>query len=596
MQAARTKQTTWDLKDVLPAHKGKEFDSVISRLESATRRLESVRPNLPYFSKGDMERTLELTEHIYDLLSRTSAYSVMAFTADTRNQDAKSLLDRAEDLRAEVENRILFVRLWWIGLEDRKAAALTPQNPDFRYFLASLRKLKPHTLEEKVEQAVNTKNTTGISAWSHYFDLVTSAFTFELRVRGKLMRDEHGKPKKLVQSEVTRLFTSADDAERVAAYRTLAAKYAENGNALGEIYRTIVRDWRNEFVKLRNYKSPISPRNLENDVSDESVAALLKVCRSNAVLFQEFFRTKAQLLGMKEMVRYHIYAPLQQVQKRVSYGNAAKMVYDAFTQFDPKFADYAANLMQLHHVDSELRPGKKSGAYCMSVTPEIVPFILINYAGMMKDVYTLAHESGHAVHSQLSSGHSILTFQPPLVLAETASVFGEMLLFDSFMKNEEDDAVKKAVLMEKISSMYATIGRQAYFVVFEEAAHKAAAEGATTSELSAIYLSNLKEQFGKAVKVPDEFGWEWTSIPHIYHTPFYCYAYAFGNLLSLALYDRYLQEGKDFVPKYLRILASGGSDSPSNILREVGADVTSTKFWQSGFDVIARMVGELKAL
>jgi len=182
------------------------------------------------------------------------------------------------------------------------------------------------------------------------------------------------------------------------------------------------------------------------------------------------------------------------------------------------------------------------------------------------------------------------------VLAETASVFGEMILFDKFMREEKDAGLKRAVLLEKISSMYATIGRQAYFVVFENQAHKAVSEGSTVSDLCNVYSSVLKEQFGDVVKVPEEFRWEWTYIPHIYHTPFYCYAYAFGNLLSLALYDAYLKEGRSFVPKYLRVLSYGGSESPGKILDQVGIDITSAGFWQSGFDVIRRMVDELQKL
>jgi oligoendopeptidase F len=232
----------------------------------------------------------------------------------------------------------------------------------------------------------------------------------------------------------------------------------------------------------------------------------------------------------------------------------------------------------------------------MSVTPDVVPYLLLNYSGRMRDAYTIAHESGHAVHSQLASSHSVLTFQPQLVLAETASVFGEMILYDRMMKQEKDARLKKAILLDKISNLYATIGRQAYFVVFESDAHRAVTDGATVSNLCSIYRNNLKEQFGAAVEVSDEFQWEWASIPHMYHTPFYCYAYAFGNLLSLALYERYTEEGKEFVPTYLKVLSYGGSESPAKVLGGVGVDISSARFWQGGFDLIGRMVGELQKL
>ncbi len=586
----------WNLEDVLSGGAGRGMQE---RLEAAKEKavgFEKLRGRLDKFTAADVGSTLKLYESIVDDISRTSAYSYMRYSADTADQQAKAAIDTAEDLRAEVDNRVLFFRLWWAGLEDSKAAGLMPVNPDYRYVLGLWRKLKPYTLEEKVEQAVNLKNVTGFLGWTHHYDKIASGFSFTVKVRGRMLKDAAGKPKKMVVDEVARLFASTDPATREAAYKTLLSKYAENGDVLGEVYRTIVRDWRNENVKMRGYATAISPRNLENDVPDAAVETLLRACRANSAVFQDFFRLKARMLGMKKMNRYHIYAPLAKKERRVAYSDAARMVFSAFGEFDEGFARMAQRVFDQGHVDASPRKGKRNGAYCMSVTPEVVPYLFLNYSGATRDVYTIAHESGHAVHSQLAAGHSVLTFHPPLVLAETASVFGEMILFDRFMREEKDAELKRAVLLEKISSMYATIGRQAYFVVFENQAHTAVSEGSTVSDLCKVYSSVLKEQFGEAVEVPEEFRWEWTYIPHIYHTPFYCYAYAFGNLLSLALYDAYRKEGRSFVPKYLRVLSYGGSESPGKILDQVGVDIASAGFWQSGFDVIRRMVDELQKL
>jgi len=585
----------WRLSDVMPATKSRESNEIFSRLEERTASFEALRLKLPDFGRIQIEDFLRIYEEINEILARVGAHAYMHFSEDTRNQEAKALLDRAEEQRADIDNRVLFFRLWWIGLDDGKARDVMPSDSDHAYFLSSLRKLRPHTLEEKVEQALNLKNTTGFSGWVHHYDQITSDYTFELRPKGRGAKRSR-RPRKLVRDEVSRLFASPDPALRKEAYQALLGKYAEGGRMLGEVYRTIVRDWKNEYVKLRAYSSPISPRNLENDVPDGSVEALLAACKENAVVFQNFFRLKGSMLVRGRITRYDIYAPLQKRERRITYSKAVAMVMEAFGEFDEKFAGLAKKVFEVQHVDTSPRKGKETGAYCMSVTPAVVPFLLLNYAGRLADVYTIAHESGHAVHSQLSSGHSVLTFMPPLVLAETASVFGEMLLFDKMMKAERDPDVKKDVLLEKISSMYATIGRQAYFVLFETDAHRAVAEGATVEKLCALYLSNLTDQFGDAVRVADAFKWEWTSIPHIYHTPFYCYAYAFGNLLSLALYDRYVREGREFVPSYLKILAYGGSKGPAEILQEVGIDVSSKAFWQGGFDVVGRMVKELRGL
>ena len=233
----------------------------------------------------------------------------MRYSANTADQQAKAAIDTAEDLRAEVDNRVLFFRLWWAGLEDSKTVNLMPANSDFRYLLGLWRKLKPYTLEEKVEQAVNLENVTGFSGWTHHYDKIVSGFSFTVKVRGRMLKDAAGKPRKMVVDEVARLFASTDPAIRKVAYRTLLGRYAESGDVLGEVYRTIVRDWRNENVKMRGYATAISPRNLENDVPDAVVETLLKVCRANSSVFQDFFRLKAKMLGMKKMNRYHIYAP-----------------------------------------------------------------------------------------------------------------------------------------------------------------------------------------------------------------------------------------------------------------------------------------------
>jgi oligoendopeptidase F len=586
----------WDLEDALPGGAGRGMQDRLKAVRVKAARFEKLRSRMDRFTAADVGSTLKLYGSIIDDLSRTSAYSYMRYSADTSDQQSKAAMDTAEDLKAEVDNRVLFFRLWWTSLEDSRARGLVPASPDYRYLLGLWRKLKPHTLDEKVEQAVNLKNVTGFSGWTHHYDKIVSGFSFTVEVRGKLVKDAAGKPRKMVVDEVTRLFASPDPSMRTAAYRTLLRKYADNGDVLGEVYRTIVRDWRNENVKMRGYASAISPRNLENDVPDAAVETLLKACRANGSVFRDFFRLKARMLGMKKMNRYHIYAPLAKKERKVAYADAVKMVFEAFGEFDGGIARMARKVFEQGHVDASPRKGKMNGAYCMSVTPEVVPYLFLNFSGATRDAYTIAHESGHAIHSQLAAGHPVLTFQPPLVLAETASVFGEMILFDKFMREEKDTELKRSVLLEKISSMYATIGRQAYFVVFENRAHPAVSEGSTVSDLCKVYSSVLKEQFGEAVDVPEEFGWEWTYIPHIYHTPFYCYAYAFGNLLSLALYDAYLKEGRSFVPRYMKVLSYGGSESPGKILSQVGIDIASPRFWQSGFDVIRRMVDELQKL
>src|SRR5438309_164322 len=272
----------------------------------------------------------------------------------------------------------------------------------------------------------------------------------------------------------------------------------------------------------------------------------------------------------------------------------ARIREDAYRAFSPRLAELAGRVLEERHVDVAVRPGKLSGAYCYSVIPGLTPYVLLNFKGDVRDVATLAHELGHAVHGMLAAEHSIFTFHAMLPLAETASVFGERLLSDAWMAEERDKVVKQSLLIRQLDDAYATILRQAYFVRFEREAHRIIGAGGTMDDLCGTYLSELRQQFGRAVAVPDEFRWEWLSIPHLFASPFYCYAYSFGNLLVLALYALYRTHGESFVLRYLALLAAGGSRSPEALLKDFGVDIRSESFWQAGFETIKGMIRELE--
>jgi len=372
--------------------------------------------------------------------------------------------------------------------------------------------------------------------------------------------------------------------------------FAEDGLVLGQMYQTRVRDWRNENLTLRKFNSPIAVRNLGNDIPDKAVDTLLQVARKNAPIFQRYFKLKARVLGMEKLRRYDIYAPVAKAEKEFEYASAARMVLDSFNEFDPKVGDLARRVFDQDHMDSEVRKGKRDGAFCWSVSPAMTPWVLLNYQGRARDVATMAHELGHAIHSMLASHHSVFTFHSSLPLAETASTFGEMMLTDRLLAEEKDEAVRRDILFKQVDDAYATIMRQSYFALFEKQAHEMVVNNASVDELSAAYMDNLKEQFGDSLELSDEFKWEWVSIPHIFHTPFYVYAYAFGQLLVLSLYQQFKREGEAFKPKYLKILSAGGAEAPAKILSEAGIDIESAAFWQGGFDVVAGLVKQLEEL
>jgi oligoendopeptidase F len=491
-----------------------------------------------------------------------------------------------EEHLTTLQNRLLFFDLWWQSVDEKNAERLMANSGDFRYHLETIRRFKPHTLSEPEEKIINIKNITGQSAVHQLYDVVTNGFTFTLRVGGK--------KKTMNREALTAYLRSPKAAVREAAYREMYRVYESQQDLLGEIYKTLVNDWKAENLQLRHFKTPLASRNLSNDIPDSAVEALLAVCMKNAPIFQRYFKLKAKLCHISTMNRYHIYAPHRAEQKTYRYPDAVRMVLDAYYGFSPRLAELAQRVFADRHIDARTKSGKMGGAYCYSVTPNLTPYVMLNFTGEARDIATMAHELGHAVHGMMAEQHSVFTFHSTLPLAETASVFGERILSDALMASESNKSVKQSLLVNQLDDIYATVMRQAYFVAFERTAHEMVAQGATTTDLAKTYMALLRQQFGKSLRVPKEFQWEWLTIPHLYASPFYCYAYSFGNLLVLALYRMYQEQGSAFVPKYLELLAAGGSKAPQAILAEVGVDMNSHAFWQSGFDAISGMVDQLE--
>jgi oligoendopeptidase F len=485
-------------------------------------------------------------------------------------------------------NRCLFFELWFKDVPDEDARRLIGGSGDLRYFLHTIRRFKPFTLSEAEEKVINLKDINGIDAMMNLYEMVTNAFEFKLEVDGET--------KTLTRDELSGYFQNPSAEVRERAYRVLLRVYLENSDVLAQMYMHRARDWHSEGIDLRGYSAPIAARNLENDLPDTVVETLLAVCRKNAALFQRYFRLKSRWLGMDRLRRYDIYAPLAPSTKTFDYGTATRMVLDCYEAFSPEVAALARRVFEENHLDSEIRSGKRGGAFCYTASPEFTPWVLVNYNGQARDIATLAHELGHAIHNLLADKHSALTQQSSLPLAETASVFGEMLMTDRLLREEQDPSVRRELLANALDDAYITVMRQAYFTIFEIDAHRMIAEDRTLDELTAHYMENLREQFGDAVEVAEDFKWEWIGVPHMYLTPFYTYAYSFGQLLVLALYQQYRLEGQSFLPRYLRMLSYGGSEAPLVVLNEAGLDVTSPAFWQGGFDFLEKMVEELEKL
>ncbi|MES0338434.1 MAG: M3 family oligoendopeptidase [Anaerolineales bacterium] len=589
MAAAKYEQKGWSLEELFPGLGTTEIEQALEKLDASVADFEMHREQLATdISEKKFVAILQNYEGITRQISRVGSFASLRFSEDTQDQQVQAFMAQMQQLGAQIDNRIMFFNLWWKNLDDKAAARLLEASGDYRYWLEALRLQKPYTLSEPEEKIINLKDVNGTQALVTLYSTITNRYSFQLEVDGE--------QKELSREELQVYYRNADPSLREAAYKELYRVYDADGPILGQIYQSILRDWRSEGVDLRGYSAPIALRNLANDIPDDVVETILDVCRKNAPLFHRFFQLKARWLGVDRLRRYDIYAPVAQSEKTYPYSDAVAMVLESFQQFDPRMAELVQRVFDQNHIDSEVRKGKRSGAFCATVNPDLTPWVLQSYNGAPRNVATMAHELGHAVHSMLAADHTKLTQHASLPLAETASTFAEMLLVDHLLEIEDDPDVRRDILFGQMDDAYATIMRQAYFAMFERQAHERVHEGAAGDDLSGIYLDNLKDQFGDSLDLSEDFRFEWLAIPHFYFAPFYVYAYTFGQLLVLSLYKQYKEEGESFIPRYIDILTAGGSASPDEILTSAGIDMRKGAFWQGGFDVVKKSLEQLEAI
>ncbi|MGB1249809.1 MAG: M3 family oligoendopeptidase [Candidatus Promineifilaceae bacterium] len=582
----------WSLAELYESLDAPEIEQSLVLLDEKVKTFETYRPKLEATISADMfNEIIALNEETYRLFRRLSGFGALSFSGNTQDQQAQAYLARISQIAAEASNRTMFFSLWWKQVDEANAERLLATAGRLRYWLERIRAQRPHTLTEAEEKIVNLKNVNGSSALTRLYSSITNRYAFKLD-----LDDGTSEAREMTRAEIQVYVRSTDPAVRAAAYQALLTVYAEEAPILGQIYQALVRDWRSEHVVLRHHDSPISVRNKANDIPDEVVHTLLDTARKNAPLFQRFFQLKARWLNVDKLRRYDVYAPVVKSTSTYNFDDAVKLVLDSFNEFDPQISQLALRVFEDEHYDSESRKGKRGGAFCATIDPQLTPYVLQSFQGEARDLATMAHELGHAVHAMLAEHQSSLTQQATLPLAETASTFGEMLLLDKMLASDPEEDVQRDLLFSSMDDAYATIMRQIYFAQFEVDAHEAIANNASVDELSEIYLNLLHEQFGDALDISDDFKHEWVAIPHFYNTPFYVYAYAFGQLLALALYRQYKVEGDAMIPRYVELLAAGSSEAPIVILERAGIDVYSAEFWQGGFDYLAEQLEQLEAL
>ncbi|MDR1657869.1 MAG: M3 family oligoendopeptidase [Deltaproteobacteria bacterium] len=573
----------WEL-DRLYVRDSASLKAELESLDTQSRSFMSYRERLSSCEPVDISelgQMIEKLEKVTILCERISSFAHLGFAADTSDQKALSFLLSSEEMLAKHYNDTIFFEMWWKNLTDSEAQPYMDALKAHSYWLSRMRAFRVNTLSEAEEKIINLKDLTGSESIVKLYDTITNSYRF----RSDFWPDSD--QRWLTREELSVHIRSHLPEVRAGAYQELYRVYAQDSAVLGQIYQVLLRDWNTEKVGLRKYPSPRAVRDKANDLAPQTVDSLLRVCRQKApIVFGRYFKKKAQKLGLKQLRRYDLYAPLLPSEDTYTFPEGLDEVEKAFRSFDQKFADLAMNVPRERHLSAEIKPGKQSGAFCASTVPGEVPWVLMSYTGNRHDLFTLAHEFGHAVHSQLAADLSVFNFHSALPLAETASTMAEMILARSLRQKASSGPEIEDLNFKLLDDAYATVGRQVFFALFEVEAHEMVAGGATTEELAEAYYKNLAGQFGQSIELSNEFRWEWLSIPHFYHTPFYVYAYSFGQLLVYSLWRIYEREGAAFVPKFLTILSRGGSASPDNILAEAGLGPLDDDFWTGGFEVI----------
>jgi oligoendopeptidase F len=582
----------WDLSDLFASHDDLRIDTTLkdchARAEVFATRFRSLLEHPETLTATLLLDAMKQLEIIYEALGRVGSYASLLYAADTANPNYQDLEQRVEQRSTEIRNLLLFFEIQWLKAGDAIVDRLIadPTLKSYSHYLQSLRRYRQHTLSEPEEKVVNEKDNTGRNAFGRLFSEITSSLSFTLA------RD--GKQEELNLSQILSLLHEPDGVLRQRALETLYQGLSRHGQVLTFVYDTLIQDHLT-MDRLRQYRDPMAQRHLFNEIDGEAVKTMMAVTERNYGLAHDYFGLKAKLLQLPRLALHDQYAPVGKEVRPFPYNQAQQVILEALEAFDPRFRHIASEFFAKNWIDAEIRKGKRGGAFCASPSPQLHPYILCNYDDNLRDVMTVAHELGHGLHGCLSRKQNYFNYDTPLTTAETASVFGEMLVFDYLLAQQTDPQVQIALLAGKIEDIFVTVFRQNVLTRFEELAFAARKEKRLTPEaLGNLWLDANVKYYGDAVDMPDGYRWGWSYIPHFIHSRFYCYSYVFGQLLVLALYRMYKDEGKSFVPKYLALLEAGGSASPETLLQPLGVNIHDPVSWQKGFEEIKGLVANLK--
>ena len=571
----------WDIDSIL---EGRSIDEIFDAAEAAATNLTGLRGRVGALDATELATAMRQLASLMDLLARAGYHPMLSFSTDTSDPARGAAMAHSQQRATEINTMLIFFDLEWAAANDNHVASIIgdPQLDFCRHHLEQVRLERPHLLSEAEETVLADRAQVGAASWIRLFDELTSAIEVDVP-------DEHG-GKGVSLMEALSLLSHPDRNVRKQAADGVTAGLAPGLRTRAYVFNTLLLD-KSITDRQRGYDTWISSRNLANEASDESVKALIEAVVSNYDLPQRWYKLKAQVLGLglDKLADYDRMASVAETQQEFDWDEGVSIVRDAYASFSPELADVVGRFLDERWIDAPVRPGKRGGAFAAPVTPSHHPYVFLNWTGTSRDVATLAHELGHGVHFHLAREQGIFHQSTPLTVAETASVFGETVTSNRLLATIDDPSERFALLARTLEDSIATVFRQVAMNRFEESCHTARrTEGELSVErFGELWAVSQNDMLGDSVEVTEGYRSWWSYVPHFMGAPGYVYAYAYGQLLALSVYARYIEEGDAFVPAYLDLLRAGGSRSPEELGKIVGCDLADPNFWANGVKIVA---------
>ena len=580
---------SWDLSPLVHGEDDAGADRLLDEaIQRAQAFADSHAGRIGALEPSSFAAAVAELQEISELASRAGNYAMLRFSIDTADPALGALLQRVQEKGTQIETKLLFFELEWAALRDERADELLAADglDTARHFLRSARRYRPHLLTEPEEKILAEKTVSGSSAWSRLFSEHVSAITVPLPGEDEPVT---------LDSALARLMSPDRDVRRTTA-ESVTEALAPGLRTRAYVFNTLLHDKAIDD-RLRAYPNWLAARNLSNEASDASVQALLTAVRNRYELSRRWYRLKARLLGLDRLADYDRIAAVTQDDEPVDWEDAKELVLASYADFTPELGDPARAFFDDNRIDAPPRPAKRGGAFAAYTVPSEHPYLMLNYTAKRRDVLILAHEMGHGLHAELARPRGLLEQGTPLTLAETASVFGETLVFRRLLEQAATPESRLSLLAESIEGSIATVFRQTAMNGFEELVHTARREEGelAVERFNELWAQSQEEMLGDSVQLTEGYRSWWSYVPHFIATPGYVYAYAYGQLLALSIYKRYVDEGTSFVPSYLELLRAGGSKSPQELGAIVGIDLADPGFWDSGLDLVETQLEEAEA-